>query len=102
MLLMPLNVMAGPLIALNTAHKQPLTDRDNDNANSATVCIQDKNGKHYNTLCSADYTVPEIRNMLRHLAQAELYPARYAGATAKTMLLRCYGNTTLHLYQYTS
>ena len=45
--------------------------------NSATVCIQDKNGKHWNTLCSADYTAPEIRNMQRHLQQAAKHPAQY-------------------------
>ncbi len=46
-------------------------------SNSATVCIQDKNGKHYNTLCSADYTAPEIRNMQRHLQMAAKHPAQY-------------------------
>ncbi len=44
---------------------------------NASVCIQDKNGKHWNTLCSVDYTAPEIRNMQRHLQQAAKYPNQY-------------------------
>jgi len=44
---------------------------------TATVCIQDKNGKHYNTLCGADYTAPEIRNMQRHLDSAHKNPKAY-------------------------
>jgi len=43
----------------------------------ATVCIEDKNGKHYNTLCSPDYTAPEIRNMQRHLELAAKNPKAF-------------------------
>lgn len=43
----------------------------------ATVCIQDKTGKHYNTICGADYTAPEIRNMQRHLEYARKKPNAY-------------------------
>lgn len=44
---------------------------------TSSVYIQDKNGKHYKTLCGADYTAPEIRNMQRHLEAANKNPTLY-------------------------
>ena len=56
-------------------------------SNTSTVCIQDKNGKHYNTLCSADYTAPEIRNMQRHLEAARKHPEAYSFLDLKTAVI---------------
>jgi hypothetical protein len=44
---------------------------------TSTVCIQDKNGKHWNTTCSSAYTDPEIHNMQRHLDAATKHPEMY-------------------------
>jgi hypothetical protein len=45
---------------------------------TATVYITDKsNRKMFNTLCSADYVYPEIRNMERHLKSARNNPKAY-------------------------
>jgi hypothetical protein len=45
--------------------------------NTSTVCIQDKNGKHWNTLCSSSFTAPEVRNIQRHLEAARKSPITY-------------------------
>lgn len=47
------------------------------NNKHSKVCIKDKNGNHFNTLCSPDYTAPEIRNMRRHLDMAAKHPDLY-------------------------
>lgn len=44
---------------------------------TSTVCIEDKNGKYWNTLCSSDFIAPEIRNMQRHLDLAKLNPDKF-------------------------
>lgn len=44
---------------------------------NSTVCIQDKNRKYWQTLCSSDFVEPEIRNMQRHLENAVKYPSKY-------------------------
>lgn len=45
---------------------------------TSTVCIHDKNGKHFNTLCGQGYEHAEIQNMQRHLARAKANPSHYA------------------------
>lgn len=41
---------------------------------TSSICIQDKNGKYFKTLCGAGYEAPEIRNMQRHLINAKANP----------------------------
>lgn len=39
--------------------------------NTTNVYITDKNnGKHFNTICSSDYAMSEVRNLERKLSQA--------------------------------
>ncbi len=45
---------------------------------TSTVCITDKTGKKFwNTLCSSDFTAPEVRNMQRHIVAALQNPEQY-------------------------
>ncbi len=48
-----------------------------ESSNCASVCIQDKNKRYYNTICGADYVAPEVRNMKRHLERAKSVPKIY-------------------------
>lgn len=45
--------------------------------NHAHVCIADKNGVHFNTICSPDYSNSEVRNMKGHLNAASKNPKAY-------------------------
>ena len=56
-----------------------------------TVCIQDKNGRYWNTTASPYATQSEINNMQKRLEQAKKHPNAFAFLDLQTAVIMVNG-----------